>query len=146
MNIPAVLMKVSDHPYSENSTRQWLQKGAYAWEALKKVTLLNEEALARFQEFLKKADFPVIYVINSMGWTRSGDVNLFVDYEVLPVKTKARIIDLTTGKEVPAQVLSKRAEGAYWVLEVNDIPAMGYKAFKIEVSDQEAPAGNRHKC
>jgi alpha-mannosidase len=126
-------------PFSENSTRQWLQKGAYAWEALKKVTLLNEEALARFQEFLKKASFPVIYVINSMGWNRSGDINLFVDYEVLPVNSKARIIDLTTGKEVPAQVLTKRAEGAYWVLEVSDIPAMGYKALKIEVTDQAAP-------
>ena len=32
-------------PFSENTTKQWLQKGAYAWEALKKVTLLNEEAL-----------------------------------------------------------------------------------------------------
>jgi alpha-mannosidase len=125
-------------PYSENSTKQWLQKGAYAWEALKKVTLLNEEALARYQPFLKKANFPVIYVINSMGWTRSGDINLFIDYEVLPVKTKVRIIDLTTGKEVPAQVLTKRTEGAYWVLEVNDIPAMGYKALKIELLDQEA--------
>ncbi len=129
-----------DLPYSENSTKQWLQKGAYAWEALKKVTLLNEEAMARFQEFLKKADFPVIYVINSMGWSRSGDINLFVDYEVLPVKTKARIIDLTTGKEVPAQVLTRRAEGAYWVLEVSDIPAMGYKALKIEVTDKEVTA------
>lgn len=126
-------------PFSENSTKQWLQKGAYAWEALKKVTLLNEEALARFQEFLKKADFPVIYVINSMGWKRSGDVQLFVDYEVLPVKSKVRIIDLVTGKEVPAQVLAKRVEGAYWVLEVSDIPAMGYKAFKIEVTGQAAP-------
>jgi hypothetical protein len=129
-----------DLPYSENSTRQWLQKGAYAWEALKKVTLLNEEALARFQEFLKKADFPVIYVMNSMGWNRSGDINLFIDYEVLPVKKKARIIDLTTGKEVPAQVLTKRAEGAYWVLEVKDIPAMGYKALKIELTDQDVAA------
>ena len=126
------------NPYSENTTKQWLMKGAYAWEAMKEVTLLNEEALARFQEFLKKADFPVIYVINSMGWTRSGDINLFIDYEVLPVKTKARIIDLSTGKEVPAQVLTKRTEGAYWVLEVNDIPAMGYKALKIELTDQEA--------
>ncbi|MEI6050681.1 MAG: glycoside hydrolase family 38 C-terminal domain-containing protein [Bacteroidota bacterium] len=124
-------------PYSENSTRQWLQKGAYAWEALKKVTLLNEEALARFQEFLKKADFPVIYVINPMGWSRSGVINLFVDNEVLPVKKKARIIDLTTGKEVPAQVVTKRTEGAYWALEVKDIPAMGYKALKIEITDQE---------
>ena len=113
-------------------------KGAYAWEALKKVTLLNEEALGRFQPFLKKADFPVIYIINSMGWPRSGHIDLFVDYEVLPVKTKTRITDLTTGKEVPAQVISKRAEGAYWILEVNDIPAMGYKALRIEHLDQEA--------
>ena len=134
-----------DHPYSENSTRQWLQKGAYAWEALKKVTLINEEALARFQQFLKKADFPVIYAINTMGWNRSGDIQLFIDYQVLPVKSKVKIIDLTTGKEVPAQVLTKRAEGAYWVLEVNDIPAMGYKALKIEVSADPTPvemAGN----
>jgi len=124
-------------PYSENSTRQWLQKGAYAWEAVKKTTLLSEEALARFQQFLKKADFPVIYVINPMGWKRSGHVNLFVDFEVLPVTRKAKITDLTTGKEVSAQILSKRAEGAYWVLEVNDIPALGYKALKIELSDGE---------
>jgi alpha-mannosidase len=126
-----------DLPYSENSTKQWLQKGAYAWEAVKKTTLLSEEALARFQPFMKKADFPVIYVVNSMGWKRSGHVNLFVDFEVLPVAKKTRIIDLTTNKEVPAQVLGKRAEGAYWVLEVSDIPAMGYKALKIEVSGDE---------
>jgi alpha-mannosidase len=126
-----------DLPYSENSTKQWLQKGAYAWEAVKKTTLLNEEALARFQPFLKKADFPVIYVVNSMGWKRSGHVNLFVDFEVLPVTKKTKIIDLSTGKEIPAQVLTKRAEGAYWVLEVTDIPAMGYKALKIEVSGEE---------
>ena len=127
-----------NRPYSENSTKQWLQKGAYAWEALKKVTLLNEEALARFQEFLKKADFPVIYVINSMGWTRSGDIQLFIDNEVIPIENKVKIIDLSTGKEVPAQVLSRRREGAYWVIEVSDIPAMGYKALKIEVTGQAA--------
>jgi alpha-mannosidase len=126
-----------DRPYSENSTKQWLQKGAYAWEALKKVTLLNEEALARFQEFLKKADFPVIYVINPLGLSRSGIVNLFVDYQVLPVATNCRIIDIATGKEVPAQVLTKRAEGAYWALEVSDIPALGYKALKIEPANQQ---------
>ena len=126
-----------DHPYSENSTRQWLQKGAYAWEALKKVTLLHEEALARFQPFLKKADFPVIYVINSMGWSRSGAVDIFIDYQVLPVDKHYKITDISSGKEVTAQLVRKRAEGAYWVLEVNDIPAMGYKALKIELSGQQ---------
>lgn len=128
------------NPFSENSTRQWLQKGAYAWEALKKVTLLNEEALARFQPFLKKAAFPVIYVINSMGWSRSGDVPIFIDNEVMPIENKVRIVDLATGTEIPAQVLTKRREGAYWVLEVKDIPAMGYKAFKVEVLGEAAPA------
>lgn len=127
------------HPYSENSTKQWLQKGAYAWEALKKTTLLYEEAMARFQPFLKKADFPVIYAINPMGWVRSGDIQLFVDYEVLPVDKKTKIIDLSSGKEVPAQLLKKRAEGAYWVIEVKDIPAMGYKALKIELNDESIP-------
>ena len=131
-----------DHPYSENSTRQWLQKGAYAWEALKKVTLLHEEGLARFQQYLKKADFPVIYVINSMGWNRSGDINLFIDNEILPVSKKPRITDISTGKEVPAQMVSKRAEGAYWVLEVKDIPALGYKALKIESGETETKAEN----
>jgi len=124
-------------PFSENSTKQWLQKGSYAWEALKKVTLLNEEGLAYLQPYLKKVAFPVIYVVNSMGWTRSGDIELFVDYEILPVKIKARIIDLATGREVPAQILSRRAEGAYWVIEVSDVPAMGVKALKIEVLDQK---------
>jgi alpha-mannosidase len=123
-------------PYSENSTRQWLQKGAYAWEALKKVTLLHEEALARFQQFLKKASYPVIYVINSLGWQRTGHVQLFIDYEILPVNKQVKITDLTTGKEIPAQILSKRTEGAYWLLEVNNIPALGVKALKIEVSGQ----------
>ncbi len=120
-------------PFSENTTRQWLQKGAYAWEALKKVTLLHEEALARFQDFLPKATHPLIYVINSMGWKRSGHIELFIDNQVMPVEKKCRILDMAGGKEVPAQLIGKRREGAYWVLEVEDIPALGFKALKIEV-------------
>ena len=126
-----------DHPYSENTARQWLQKGAYAWEALKMQTLLHEEALARYQPFLKKADFPVIHVINSLGWKRSGTVRLFVDFEVLPILKAVKIIDIATGAEVPAQMLSKRAEGAWWELDVKDIPALGVKTLKIEVSEAD---------
>ncbi len=127
-----------DHPYSENSTRQWLQKGAYAWEALKKVTLLNEEALARLQENMKKADFPIIYVINSMGWERSGSVELFIDYEVLPLNKKFKITDISTGKEVFGQVVHERREGAYWILEVQNVPALAFKALKIEITNETA--------
>ncbi len=72
-------------------------KGAYSWEELKKVTLINGEALARFQPFLKKAGFPLIYAMNTMEWPYSGDIQLFIDYEVLPIENKVKIIDIATG-------------------------------------------------
>lgn len=122
-----------DRPFSENSTKQWLQKGAYAWEALKKVTLLNEEALARLQVYMPKAEFPLIYVVNTLGWERSGTVELFIDYEVLPIHKPFKIIDIASGKEISTQLLRERREGAYWVLEVSKVPALGYKALKIEL-------------
>ncbi len=37
-----------DLPFSENSTKQWLQKGAYAWEAVKKTTLLGRRGSGTF--------------------------------------------------------------------------------------------------
>jgi len=132
-------------PFSENSTKQWLMKGAYAWEALKKVTLLNEEALARMQEFMKKAEFPLIYVVNTLGWERSGSVELFIDNEVLPLKKSFKIIDISTGKEITAQLLRERREGAYWVLEVPKIPALGYKAFKIELKNDTETTSSENK-
>lgn len=124
-------------PYSINSMRQWLQKGAYAWEALKQVTLLNEDAMGRLQNFFKKPSFPVIYVVNSMGWDRSGTVQLFIDDEILPVGKEFMITDLTSGKEVPAQFSHGRREGAYWNIEIDNIPALGFKALRIDVSDRD---------
>jgi hypothetical protein len=126
-----------NRPFSENTIRQWLQKGSYAWEALKSQTLLHEEALSRYQPFLKKADFPVIHVINSLGWKRSGTISLFVDFEVLPISKKVRIVDLTTGLPVSAQMVSKRSEGAYWAMDVKDIPALGVKTLKIEILEDQ---------
>jgi hypothetical protein len=125
------------HPFSINSTRQWLQKGAYAWEALKKVTLLHEDALGRVQQYFRKADFPVIYVINSMGWDRSATVQLFIDNEILPKNKEFSIIDLDSNKKIPVQFSHGRREGAYWNLEVSDVPALGFKALKIEIADKD---------
>lgn len=133
------------HPFSENSTKQWLMKGAYAWEALKKVTLLNEEALARLQAFMKKADYPLIYVVNSLGWERSGAVKLFIDYEILPLHRNFKIVDVSTGEEISAQLLNERREGAYWVLEVSRVPALGFKAFRIEITNDSAKTDKEKK-
>ncbi|SHI79956.1 Glycosyl hydrolases family 38 C-terminal domain-containing protein [Tangfeifania diversioriginum] len=124
-------------PFSINSMRQWLQKGAYSWEAMKQVTLLHEDALGRLQQFFKKADFPVIYVVNSMGWNRSATIQLFIDYEILPSDKAFSIIDLTTNEKIPVQFSHGRREGSYWNLEVGNVPALGFKALKIDVSEEK---------
>jgi len=126
-------------PFSENTTRQWLIKGAYSWEALKGASILNNEAMARLSSLFKKAGFPLIYVINTLGWPRSGHAEVFINYEILPKDMKFRIIDLSSGKEVPCQFLRSRREGAYWMLEVSGIPALGSKAMKIQLSDLPEP-------
>jgi alpha-mannosidase len=119
--------------------RQWLQKGAYSWEAMKQVTLLHEDALGRLQQYMKKADFPVIYVVNSMGWDRSETTQLFIDYEIIPSDKAFSIIDLTTNKKIPVQFSHGRLEGAYWNMEVSNVPALGFKALKIDVSKEKKP-------
>jgi hypothetical protein len=129
-----------DQPFSENSTGQWLQKGAYAWEALKKVTLLNEDALGRIQTYLAKASYPVIYVINSLGWDRSGTIQIFVDNQIIPQGKQFRITDLATNKSIPVQLVRNRAEGAWWSMSVENIPSMGWKAFRIDAGAEDIPS------
>lgn len=123
-----------DQPFSENTINQWLMKGSYAWEAVKKVAMLNEEAKGYLQGFLKQANFPVIYVINTMGWERSASFELFVDSDLLPLDKQFKIIDISTGKEIPTQIVRvrDRKEGAYRIFEVPSVPAMGFKVLKIE--------------
>jgi len=52
---------------------------------------------------------------------------------VLPIRTRTRIVDIATGEELPAQIVSKRAEGAWWVLEGKGYPCNGIQALKIEL-------------
>ncbi len=124
-------------PHSENTVKQWLMKGSYAWEAVKKTTLFNEEALARMSPYFEKAEYPVIYVVNSMGWIRDGHTVFYANSDIIPTNKSVSIIDLTSGKKVPLQIQAKRPDGAYWMLEVENIPAMGFKAYKVEVSDKD---------
>ena len=44
-----------DLPYSENSTKQWLQKGAYAWEAVKKVNPAERRGTGAFSAVPEKS-------------------------------------------------------------------------------------------
>ncbi len=135
---------ISD-PLAENSMIQWGEKSAYAWDAVKNAGLMREEALGLLQDLIPRSDVPVFAVFNTLGRTRSGMVTAFIDQEILPRNGNARIIDPATAEEIKYQALNSRAEGSYWAFWVHDIPAMGYKVFRITASSeglQKPPEGS----
>lgn len=124
---------ISD-PLAENSVIQWNEKASYAWEAVKKSRMLEEKAMGFIQPYIKKSKVPSIAIFNTLNWNRSGLVTLYIDHEILPNDKEFKLID-DQGKEIEAQALSSRSDGTFWGLWVQDITAMGFKIYKIEVSD-----------
>ena len=110
----------------ENSVVQLGEKLSYTWEAVKKNGILREEVMGCVQNQLpsypKEAS---VSVINTLNWNRSGNVNLYIDHQILPGDRQFKIID-ADNKEIKAQSWSERAEGSYWTLFADKVPAMGY--------------------
>ena len=131
---------ISD-PMSENSMVQWGEKGSYAWEAVKKARMLREEGMGKIQSHLPKSDLPTITVFNTLSWPRSGLITVYIDHEMLPENKAFRIVD-EQGNRAEAQAISSRTDGTYWGLWVQDVPPVGYKTYRIEVteSDRNIPA------
>jgi hypothetical protein len=129
-----------DDPLAENSQVQWSEKSAYVWTAVKDANLLREDAFGLFQEFLPRADVPTLAVVNTLNWPRSGLAQVFIDHQILPPDRAFRIVDAATGEAVPAQSLNRRSEGDYWAIWTANIPALGYRLFRIETTGQPRPA------
>jgi len=125
---------VSD-PLAQNSINQWGMKSAYAWEAAKKSSLLQEKALAFLEPALNNSDLPTIAVFNTLNWKRSGMVYLFIEYGIIPEKESFTLTG-PGGGEIPWQVYMRRMEGAYYGLWVEDVPAMGYLTLQVNVGQK----------
>jgi hypothetical protein len=133
---------ISD-PLSANSMIQWGEKSSYVWEAVKNQGLLREEALGLLWPYIKKNAEPTLVVFNTLNWVRSGLVEVFIDHEILPENAGFKIMDSISNKEVLAQAVKSRNEGTYWALWVPDIPAMGFKSFRIlKGQEYEKPKSN----
>jgi len=119
-------------PLAQNSVNQWGMKSAYAWEAAKKSSLLQEKAMAYLEPAWSRSGLPTIAVVNTLNWKRSGMVYLFIEYGIIPEK---EIFTITgpDGEELAWQIYRRRMEGAYYGLWVEDIPAMGYKTLQVNV-------------
>ncbi|MCA9417384.1 MAG: glycosyl hydrolase family 38, partial [Candidatus Omnitrophica bacterium] len=126
------------HPTAENSIVQYQMKVSHVWEAVKNCQLLKETAWGFLNPHLPKGDAPTIAVFNTLPWERSGRVDVYIGHEILPLDRQYRILDMETGKEIPARLERSRFEGSYWNLWVSNVPAMGFKTFRIEVEDKPA--------
>ena len=121
-------------PYSQNSVNQWNMKAAYAWDAAKEESMLKETALSQLEPFIQASSRPLITVYNSLNWERSGEVDVFIGYELIPEGIDFRILD-ELENEVHYLVLEHRMEGAYYRIWANDIPSFGWKSYRIHLNE-----------
>ncbi|MFT3746632.1 MAG: hypothetical protein QM785_20355 [Pyrinomonadaceae bacterium] len=66
------------------------------------------------------------YVFDPSSWTRTD----FADVTLGPFTRKAKAVDVSTGLEVPSQIIRQGAKTVLRVLATN-IPSAGYKVFEI---------------
>jgi len=60
------------------------------WEAVKKSRLLKEKAMGFIQPYIQKSEVPSIAIFNTLNWTRSGLVTIYIDHEILPKEREFR--------------------------------------------------------
>ncbi|MDR1887219.1 MAG: hypothetical protein LBQ70_04815 [Prevotellaceae bacterium] len=126
------------NPYCENSQVQWAEKGSYAWEALKNAQILYETSAGLLQGYIPRGEFPSVTFYNTLNWSRSGMVELYIDHEIIPQNKAFRITD-AEGKELKTQPIRSRSEGTYYAIFAENIPPMGYKTYRITVEDGNRP-------
>ena len=57
---------------------------------------------------------------------------MYVDNQILPREKEFHIVD-DQNHDVPVQLVQSRAEGNYWALWADDVPALGYRTYRIVV-------------
>jgi hypothetical protein len=128
-------------PLAEQSQVQWDAKAAYAWTAAKNEASLGEAALGRLRPLIPPADVPTLIVANTLGFPRSGLVEFNADHELLSSDGHWRIVD-DKGEALPVRPVTSRMDGGIWAVWVKDIPAFGWRQFRIlpASAQPEAPA------
>jgi hypothetical protein len=122
-------------PLCENSVVQLGEKESYVWSAVKKNRILREEVMGQVQPFLPKSEVPSVTVFNTLNWTRSGNMPVYIDHQLLPKDKKFRVLDQAS-RVVPVQPISTREEGTWWMMQVTDVPPLGFQSYRI-VTEQE---------
>ena len=131
-------------PYSQPTMEQRALKESYAWEADRRTASLGEDAMGLLQSMFKKEKEPSLIVFNSLNWKRSGVSVVYIDHQIIPRGSTAGVFD-KEGKRFPAQAASHRADGTYWALWLDSIPAFGFKKFLARPLNEENSTSAKEK-
>lgn len=123
---------ISD-PLVQNSEVQWSEKRAYVWDAVKRSAILRECGLGLLQQKAPQLSLPSIAVYNTLSWKRSGRVVAYIDNQILPPDHRFALQD-SAGHDIMVQPLSRRADGTYWAIWAENVPALGFTTYVIDTS------------
>ena len=123
-------------PYSQPTMEQRALKESYAWEADRRAASLGEDAMGLLQSMFKKEKEPSLITFNTLNWKRSGMTVVYIDHQIVPRGSNPGIYD-REGRLAPAQALSHRADGTYWAVWLDNIPAFGFKKYLIHPLNAE---------
>lgn len=121
-------------PYHKNTMEQRALKESYAWEAGRRTKMIGEEAMGLLQSFIQKDKYPSLVVYNTLNWNRGGLFRVYIDHQIIPRSSKFRIVT-ENGHPAIAQVMERFSDGAYWAIWVNNVPAFGFKKYRIMQED-----------
>lgn len=118
-------------PFCRETMEQRFLKASYTWEGFRRGRLLGETALGFLKDYVSRAERPSVMVFNPLSWSRTGIAKAYIDFSILPLDKDFTITD-ENGKVVKAQMVTRKHDGAYWNLWVEDVPSFGYKQYFIE--------------
>lgn len=124
-------------PLSQPTMEQRAMKESYAWEANRRAASLGEDAMGLLQSLFKREKEPSLVVFNSLNWSRSGLTVVYIDHQIVPLNSEAGVFD-RSGNRIPAQALSHRADGTYWAIWLDTVPAFGYRKYIIRPLDEKS--------
>jgi alpha-mannosidase len=134
-------------PFSENTMEQRAIKESYAWEASRRAKMLGEKAMGLLQSHIQREKDPSLVIYNTMNWSRSGLIEVYIDHQILP-RYKDFMITDESGTEIKAQPVEHFSDGTMWAFWADDIPAFGFRKYIIKVGDnelQQTPEGSKHE-
>ncbi|MGI8783660.1 MAG: glycoside hydrolase [Acidobacteriota bacterium] len=144
----------SDSNHVERGTRAaWQRKVAGQIESY--VNALGADAAYALGGLIEKKGVNLrFYVFNPLSWTRTDVVDLPYGWSlkndmVYDGKGPVRVIDLSTGLEMPSQLVRLKAHEyvkgrQHLRVQVKDVPPLGYKVFEVQEGAGESfPGGPR---